>query len=50
MDGFGRSYAKLNKSEKDKYCMIITYMWKLKTNKLVNKTKKEAESETERSN
>ena len=33
--------SEINQTEKDKYFMIITYMWNLKKyNKLVNTTKK----------
>ena len=38
IDGLGGHYAKWNKSEEDKYSMIITYLWNLE-NKLVNITK-----------
>ena len=40
MDGVGGHYAKWNKSEKNKYYMIITYIWNKKYNKLGNITKK----------
>ena len=45
MDGLGGHYAKWNKSDNERQILYnITYMWNLK-NKLVNKTKKEADSQ-----
>ena len=40
IDGPGGHYAKWNKSEKDKYCMIHLHVESKKYNKLMNITKK----------
>ena len=40
MDRLGGHYAKLNKSEKDKYCMHHLYVESKKYNKLVSITKR----------
>ena len=48
MNGLGGHYAKWNKSDRETQILCdITYMWNLKKyNKLVNITKKEADSQT----
>ena len=47
MNGLGGHYAKWNKSDRETQILCdITYMWNLKKyNKLVNITKKEADSQ-----